>query len=160
MQAREALERANAEKIAEAQAMAAAVASLDQARAERDTAVRACAALTQRAEDETAAAQAEAQRHAKELRMMRASVQTGFEARGAAEDAAKTATLESAAAQLEMRRATEAAAKLAIDVQEMKAEKEAMLQTIVRLSPDGKGLQELHALILAGKKIEGSIPLD
>ena len=53
------------------------------------------------------------------------------------------------------RRAMEAAAKLALDVQEMKFEKEAMLQTIARLSPNGKGLEELSALIHAGKKIEG-----
>ena len=39
--------------------------------------------------------------------------------------------------------------------QQMKFEKEAMLQTIARLSPNGKGLEELSALIHAGKKIEG-----
>jgi hypothetical protein len=118
--------------------------------------VQACAALTQRAEADTAAAQAEAQRHSKEVHAMRASAKIGADARSEAEEAAKSAGLEAEAAQLEMRRSTEAAAKLALDVQEMKFEKEAMLQTIARLSPNGKGLEELNALIHAGKKIEAS----
>ena len=86
---------------------------------------------------------------------MRASAKIGAEARAAAEEAAKGARAQAEAAKIEMRRATESAAQLAIDVQEMKIEKEAMLQTIARLSPNGKGLEELNALIEAGKKIEG-----
>ena len=51
---------------------------------------------------------------------MRASAKIGADARSEAEEAAKSAGLEAEAAQLEMRRSMEAAAKLALDAQKVR----------------------------------------